>query len=127
MNSVFDTNILIYHLNDALPEFAYERMIDLLIAGAAISVISRMEILGTPKATPQLHQAQGLLECFSEHALTEGVVKRVIELRQQHRIKLPDAIIAATALELDVPLITRNSKDFAKLPSLKLIDLFIID
>ena len=47
MNSVFDTNnILIYQLNDTLPESAFERMIDLLIAGAAISVITRMEILG---------------------------------------------------------------------------------
>lgn len=124
MNSVFDTNILIYHLNDALPELAFDRMIDLLVAGAAISVITRMEILGAPKAVPQLEQAQALLECFTERALTESIVQRVIALRQKHRIKLPDAIIAATALQLNAPLVTRNTGDFINLPDLQLIDFF---
>ena len=49
MNSVFDTNILIYQLNDALPESAFDRMIDLLVEGAVIPVITRMETLLTVK------------------------------------------------------------------------------
>lgn len=60
MNSVFDTNILIYQLNDALSESAFERMIDLLVAGAAISVITRMEILGAPKAVSQFSRSHAL-------------------------------------------------------------------
>lgn len=124
MNSVFDTNILIYQLNDALSESAFERMIDMLVAGAAISVITRMEILGTSKAVSQLEQARALLECFVEQPLTEAIVQRVIALRQQYRIKLPDAIIAATALQLKAPLVTRNTSDFVNLPGLQLISLF---
>jgi predicted nucleic acid-binding protein len=127
MNSVFDTNILIYHLNDALSESAFERMLDLLVAGAAISVITRMEILGTPKAVTQFEQTRTLLDCFTEQPLTEAIVQRVIALRQQHRIKLPDAIIAATALQLDAPLVTRNTGDFINLPGLRLIDIFDTD
>jgi predicted nucleic acid-binding protein len=36
-------------------------------------------------------------------------------LRQHHKIKTPDAIIAATALVLDFGLVTHNTRDFEKL------------
>jgi predicted nucleic acid-binding protein len=39
----------------------------------------------------------------------------VIEIRQANRIKLPDAIIAATALQNSAILVTRNTKDFKTL------------
>jgi hypothetical protein len=42
-------------------------------------------------------------------------VQRVINIRQQKRIKLPDAIIAATAMEYSSVLVTRNTKDFNSL------------
>jgi predicted nucleic acid-binding protein len=44
----------------------------------------------------------------------------VKNLKQKHRIKLPDAIIAATAVYLDIPLITFDS-DFDKIDDIKLI------
>jgi predicted nucleic acid-binding protein len=43
-------------------------------------------------------------------------------LRQQHKIKLPDAIIAATAMAEGLTLITRNSDDFKNINSLKLLN-----
>jgi len=39
---------------------------------------------------------------------------------KKHKIKLPDAVVAATALYLDAPLITAG-KQFAKIPNLKLL------
>jgi hypothetical protein len=42
-------------------------------------------------------------------------VQRVINIRQEKRIKLPDAIIAATAIEYSSILVTRNTKDFNSL------------
>jgi predicted nucleic acid-binding protein len=45
-------------------------------------------------------------------------------IRKQYRIKLPDAIIAATALVHDLTLITRNTSDFKNIEGLKIIDLF---
>jgi predicted nucleic acid-binding protein len=49
--------------------------------------------------------------------LSEAIVQRTIALRQQHRIRLPDALIAATALVLGEPLVTRNTQDFHGLPA----------
>ena len=125
VNSVFDTNILIYHLNDALPKKAFEKIQQLMANNATISVITRMEILGAPKALNQLDQAQKLMSAFTEQGLTEAIVDRVINLRQQQRIKLPDAIIAATALQLEKPLVTRNTNDFKSVIDLQLINPFL--
>jgi len=44
--------------------------------------------------------------------LNDEIVQRVIDIRQEKKIKLPDAIIAATAMEYSAILITRNTKDF---------------
>lgn len=43
------------------------------------------------------------------------------EIRRGSKIKLPDAAIAASALYYDVPLVTRNAKDFKKLKDLRLV------
>ncbi len=54
--------------------------------------------------------------------LDEPVVQQTIQLRQQHRIKLPDAIIAATALVHGLPLLTRNVADFQRVAGLVIMD-----
>ncbi|HAL83190.1 MAG TPA: hypothetical protein DCO83_13965 [Mucilaginibacter sp.] len=45
-----------------------------------------------------------------------------IELRKKYKIKLPDALIAATALHYRLILITRNISDFNKIAGLKIIN-----
>ena len=44
--------------------------------------------------------------------INQNIADRVIEIRQRKKIKLPDAIIAATALEKQCGLVTRNVDDF---------------
>ena len=56
-------------------------------------------------------------------SLDESITKQTIQLRRQYKkIKLGDAIIAATALVYDLTLITRNTKDFNTINGLKTID-----
>lgn len=53
-----------------------------------------------------------LMEYATIIKLSDEIVQRVINIRQERRIKLPDAIIAATAIHYDAILVTRNTKDF---------------
>ena len=122
---VFDSNIPIYYLNASLNELARQQVEDAIERGAFISVITRIEILGWFNHTNEsLNRAEDLLSYLTEQPLTEEIVKCCIQLRQSTSLKIPDAIIAATALDLELPLMTRNIKDFKKVPDLKWINPF---
>lgn len=56
--------------------------------------------------------------------LDEAVAERAIALRQTRNMGLADAIIAATALVHEIPLVTRNTKDFQYVEGLQLINPF---
>lgn len=121
---VFDSNMLIYHLNDALPSNLRSRIEGWILEGAAISVITRIEVLGFRLPEPEQAAASRLLSIFTEVPLTEPVVQETIRLRQAYRIRTPDAIIAATAHVLGCPLVTRNTRDFVAIEDLAIIDPF---
>lgn len=124
-NVVIDTNILIYHLNAVLTDQAEKHLEDALKNNSYISVITRIEVLGWKSHTPDsLNAAQELLDRLEEYPLNEDVVEKCIALRQTLSIKLPDAIIAATALHLGIPLMTRNTEDFKQVPNLNLVNPF---
>jgi hypothetical protein len=55
---------------------------------------------------------QELLELFNTLYIDREIADKVIEIRKKERIKLPDAIIAATAISSELFLITRNIDDF---------------
>jgi predicted nucleic acid-binding protein len=121
---VFDSNILIYHLNDALPPSVFNQAESWIADGAVISVMSRIEVLGYPQTVDQLEQAMRLFAYFEEIPLHEPIVQRTITLRQQYRIRLPDALIAATALDCGFPLVTRNTQDFHVINGLIILNPF---
>jgi predicted nucleic acid-binding protein len=122
---VFDSHILIYHLNDALPPSVLNQVEVWITEGSVISVMSRIEVLGYPQTADQLQQAMRLLAYFEEIPLHEPVVQRTITLRQQYRIRLPDALIAATALDRGFPLVTRKTQDFRTINGLILLNPFV--
>lgn len=73
----------------------------------AYSVITRMELLGFPDLTAEEGAAiESSLATMTYIGLTPAIEDRAIVLRKSHRIKLPDAIIAATALESSYRLLT---------------------
>ena len=121
---VFDSNILIYHLNDQLPPAVRAQVDDWIQDGVSISVITRIEILGYRHTADSMLQAMRLLATLNEVPLHEAVVQQTITLRQQHRIRLPDAVIAATALHLGFPLVTRNEQDFQGIDGLTVVNPF---
>ena len=108
---LFDTNILIDYLNgfqEAKSELA-------LYQDKAISIVSWMELqVGT---TPDDQAAvDQFLRRFTVLPLDAPISVEAVALRKKSGIKLPDAIIRATANVNNRLLVTRNTKDFS--PSL---------
>lgn len=90
---------------------------------AIISVVARIEIMGWYNATPaQLNKLQLFTENAFIYQLTETIIQKTISVRQKHKIKLPDAIVAATALIENKTLVTRNVNDFKNIPGLNLFN-----
>ena len=113
MNYLFDTNILIYYFNGSLSEDVKKNISEMLEHNFSISVISKMEFLGFNKFTTQERvQADRFLSFAKIIPLEDSIVDRVIQMKQNQKIKLPDAIIAATAISKKLHLVTRNVKDF---------------
>src|ERR1700748_194513 len=88
-----------------------------LITGRSlfISIISEIEVLSFPNITPKDKSLlkDFLFECYIIDI--ESAIKDItIEIRSKYKVKLPDAIIAATAMYFDMPLFTMD-KGFSRI------------
>ena len=80
-----------------------------------ISFVSELELLGSKRATAdQMKKVERLLSDTTIIDINQHVKELVIMLRKSHTIKLPDALIAATAIHMNLPLVTAD-KDFDRL------------
>ncbi len=106
---IFDTNILVYMSKNILK---IENLISADIK-PSISIISQIEALGFPFASHQdQFYMQAICSFYNVIPLSDLIASETIDLRKKYRIKLPDAVIYATALIENVPLLTNNIKDF---------------
>lgn len=116
LKTVLDTNILIDYLSgykEAEKEIS-------LYKESAISIISWMEVwVGVEKEEEQI--VQSFLSSFTLLQVTEEIAKEAVELRKKYKLKLPDAIIWASATHQGWTLVTRNTKDFKNsLPGIRI-------
>ena len=84
------------------------------------SVITRAELFAGTTAT-QL--AATLLAPFREVEVDRAIAERAGRIRRESGVRLPDALIAATALEGGMALATRNRSDFDAVRGLRLREL----
>ena len=108
MRAVFDTNILIDHLNGV-------RRAALEIArysAPLISPITWMEVMAGAAHDKDRSALRAFLTNFDLAPITQDVMEFAARLRSEKRLRLPDAIILATALTDDLILVSRNIKDF---------------
>ena len=112
-SAIFDTNILIDLFNghrealQAIEAYSVQR---------AISLITWMEVMVGAKKRQQEFQTRKALSAFDVIEVSHEIAERSVLLRQQYGMKLPDAIILATAQIHRRSLLTRNTKDFAHIP-----------
>lgn len=121
---ILDSNLFIYA---AMPEHGFLRGL-MLGKSFAASHVSRIEVLGYHGI--KLEHQWLLEEMFSAVEMvpvTVAIVEKAIQLRQQRRMSLGDAIVAATAWERDAVLWTRNVKDFSWITALVVHDPFALN
>jgi predicted nucleic acid-binding protein len=121
---LWDTNTVIYYLQQQFPAQAEKFMDNLLReAPACISSITEIELLCWTTAT---EKDMKVLNDFISDTLVvelERVIKlKAADIRKQYKLKLPDAIITATALVYELTLITRNTSDFENISGLLIMN-----
>ncbi|MBC7399959.1 MAG: type II toxin-antitoxin system VapC family toxin [Mucilaginibacter sp.] len=113
---LLDTNAVLYILNgdQTLIDFLFEKELFL-------SVISEMELLSYKNITEKEHQTiKQFLEEFTIVGLGEKVKLEAIQVKKRSNMKLPDSIIAGTAIALKLPLVT-SDKHFKNVADLNLL------
>jgi len=124
---LIDTNVLIYFLKAALPESGFLFIKDVLNTSSIFSFVTQIELLGYPSISLQEEAgARLIIQSSSVILVNEAIIEETISIRKNYKIKLPDSIIAATAIVNDLSLITANQKDFSRIESLHLIDPFTV-
>lgn len=117
---LIDSNIIIY-----ASQQRYDGLSDFLasIPNRSASVVSYIEALGYHRI---IESERAFLEEFYRTTevlpLTNTIADQAISLRQQRRMGLGDAIIAATALVHGLTLVTHNTEDFRWIGGLELMD-----
>jgi len=124
MKYIWDTNIAIYSLQNGFSGKAGEIVKELLKDNQpVISAITEIELLCWRTATENdLRSIKGFIGTSLVIELHPAVKLQTVEIRKLHKIKLPDAIIAASALVYDLTLLTRNVKDFVAIENLKILN-----
>lgn len=116
---ILDSNILIY---SQLAEFTYLRPL-IFDEANAVSKISQLEVLGFHRLDDKAKryfescfQMLGIIDISGE------IIDSAIALRQQRKMSLGDAIVAATALHHNAILLTRNVADFIHITDLNIVN-----
>jgi len=123
MSYLLDTNIVIGYLASSLPSNGMKTLNAIVDDDSIISVITKIETLGFNfKSVSEKLNTEVFVNGSTILNIDDAIVSRTIVLRKTHKIKLPDAIIAATALVHGLILISRNTKDFVEITGLRVIN-----
>ncbi len=106
---LIDTNCIIDFAHGKLPESARLFLGAIIDNRPSISVINKIEVLGFSNPGNAILE---LIKLVTVIGLTDEIVDQTVTLRKSHKMKLPDSIIAATALHQNLILVTRNVSDF---------------
>jgi len=120
---LIDTNVAIEYIGEVLPEKTLTVLDDIIDGQFYISVINKIELLGFKGITEtERVKFQEFIDAAIVHELSDDIVDRTIEIRKHQKTKLPDAVIAATALLNELTIITRNTKDFIRMEGLEMLN-----
>ncbi len=121
---LIDTNLLIYHTEGS-------EVVSNIIRGALarkafnVSVLTKIEFLGWDKHSPEgFEKCRRLIKLSNVYLIDDDIAEKTIELKRRVKIKLADAVIAATALVNNFKLVTRNVDDYKAVKELEMFNPF---
>ena len=120
---LMDTNVVIGLVGGLLPAPAAE-WLEAVMAGDThhVSAVTRIELFSKQLGPSETATLAGFVQSTKMTGLEEPIIQRTIALRQQHKMKLPDILIVATALVYNLLPVTRNLADFRNTPGLAVLN-----
>ena len=120
---LIDTSAVIKYLNESLPANGLQFIDEVIDEQSQLSFISEIEL---QVWNPPNDQDLEIYKLFVHQAdiigIDEGIIAEAIRIRKHYQLKLPDAVIAATAITHNLTLVADNDKDFLKVATLKYIN-----
>lgn len=118
---LIDTCTIVKYLDNLLPPEAISFMDSLVDDDSKVSFITQIELLvWNPPIPEDIRIREEFLEGSEIHYINDEIIKGAIQIRKTTNIKLPDAVIAATAIHKNYILLSTNDNDFKKVVSMGL-------
>jgi toxin FitB len=116
---IIDTNLIIYAIQ---PQFHW--LVPLVMSpNFNYATVTKIEVLGFKNIQPHEKALfQTYFAILKPLHLTDAIIEQTIEIRQNKKIKLGDAIIAATARVHNLEIFTHNVADFINIDGVKVTD-----
>lgn len=121
---LFDTDILIdisRNIESAI-QFIEDYKLNYILG---ISVITQLELMSGCENKEEFNHLSDFIERFEVFNISEAISGKTVELfqlyRLSHGVKIPDMLIASTAIVYQIPLISKNRKDFSFIEELEFI------
>lgn len=121
MAYIIDSNVIINYMADNFNNTILAKLDNIFDFSFTYSIISKMEVLGYKLSEAERQSLQDLFNNGDFLQISNAIIDEVIHIRRTIKIKLPDAIIAATAITNKLELVTDNSTDFTKVVGLKIV------
>jgi predicted nucleic acid-binding protein len=119
---LIDTNIAIGYIGNSLSVQSMDRLDKVFNHEYHISVVNKIELLGYPDLdSNEEDKFKLLINNAIIHPIDNKTIDKAIAIRKKHKIKLPDAFIAATCLVNGLSILTLNAKDFQNIEGLKVL------
>jgi predicted nucleic acid-binding protein len=122
--AIVDTDVLIDVGRDIEEAIASLEQIEQQ-SSPTISVITQMELLIGCRSKAELRKLERFLQRFHIVKMNEPISDSAVELLRRYRLShgllIADALIAATALSMNIPLVTKNQRDYRFIAGLRML------
>ncbi|QDK79699.1 type II toxin-antitoxin system VapC family toxin [Spirosoma sp. KCTC 42546] len=120
---ILDANTVIDYVGDRLPESAALAMDNFINDDLITSIVVKIEVLGFDGDPGEMKKLNDFLALATIFYVDDAIADKTIDLRKTYKkLKLGDALIAATALVHGFTLLTRNTKDFQSIAGLACVN-----